>query len=127
MKKFYLALMGLLLSSNFISDVNARGGRNKSKKNPDQKAEDKNQDQSVTLLSNTSKEFINSNEGKEIMVKYIQKYPSSLLKVLAEEASKTNDDKLKELVRNLEKEGIAKDVEATSPSTTPTNPAAAAA
>lgn len=130
MKKFYLALTGLLLSSDFISDVHAARKRNKSRKNPDQKEadkkEDKNQDQSAVLLSNTLKEFINSNEGKEILVKYIQNYPSSLLKAIAEEASKTTNDKLKELVRNLEKEGVAKDVAATSPSTTPTNPAAAA-
>jgi len=61
------------------------------------------------------------------LVKYIQNYPNSLLKVITEEASKTNDDKLKELVRNLEKEGVSKDVEATSPSTTPTNPSTAPA
>lgn len=124
MKKFYLTLMGLLLSSNFISDVNADGGRSRKRRKPVNK-EDRNQDLSVASLSTTLKEFINSKEGKEMLVKYIQNHPNSLLKVIAEEASKTNDDKLKELVRNLEKEGITKDVEATSPSTTPTNPAAA--
>lgn len=126
MKKLYLALMGLLLSSDFISDVHARGGRNRGRK-PAAGSENKDQDKSVELLANTLKEFINSKEGKEHLVKYIQNYPNSLLKVITEEASKTNDDKLKELVRNLEKEGVSKDVEATSPSTTPTNPSTAPA
>jgi hypothetical protein len=90
MKKFYLALMGLLLSSNFISDVNAaRKNRRRSTNHKGPEEKTKAQNQSDVALARALIDFLNSKEGRETWTKYVTSYPSDLLKMITEESSKT--------------------------------------